>query len=84
MQRWDEAYQRLVSFVEGEGHARVPYPYRTDGFRLGTWVAKQRSAKRANRLSKERERRLASLPGWVWDARPVEQLSNVVDEKVKH
>ena len=46
----------------------VPCKYRSaDGFRLGMWVNKQRTAKSQGKLSKEQVDRLNKL-GFVWDA----------------
>jgi hypothetical protein len=39
-----------VAFVEREGHARVPDQWRKDGYRLGTWVRKQRGLFRRGTL----------------------------------
>ena len=64
---WEEAYARLRAFARREGHTRVVGScLDNDGFRLGQWVTKQRYARNHGRLSAERERRLESLPGWVW------------------
>ena len=64
---WEEGYRQISSFVEREGHARVPQDYCCEDFRLGAWVGAQR-AKR-ERLSADQSQRLAMLPGWSWDAR---------------
>ncbi len=67
---WEEAYNRLLQFADGESHSRVPVAYRDDdGFRLGQWVNVQRTNRGRGRLSEERQRRLEAVPGWVWDAR---------------
>ena len=65
---WEEGFAHLQQFVAREGDARVPAPYTTpDGYRLGTWVVKQRTTK--EQLSPKRRSRLAALEGWVWDKR---------------
>jgi hypothetical protein len=65
---WEEGYQHLKAFVRANGHARVPNAFVTrDRFKLGSWVASQRSRK--PNLSIERRRRLIALKGWNWDAR---------------
>jgi superfamily II DNA or RNA helicase len=66
---WEDGFAVLSKYVEREGHARVPVEYREDGFRLGSWAHTQRTAFHAGRLSSDRVKRLASLPGWRWDAR---------------
>jgi hypothetical protein len=54
----------LRHYKERVGDCRVPKKYEEDGFRLGTWVSKQRSRK--SELSSERVRRLDEL-GFEWD-----------------
>jgi hypothetical protein len=67
LDEWENAYSRLLWFVEREGHARVPADYRDDdGFRLGQWVHGQRNALRS-KIGDDRARRLEALPGWSWD-----------------
>ena len=67
--RWEKWFSYLKEFVEREGHARVPFSYKTaDEYYLGRWVDKQRLAKKKNKLTPERIKRLESLKGWVWDA----------------
>lgn len=64
---WEEAFVRLRAWAERSGHAAPRQDLvLDDGFRLGGWVAKQRARRRAGRLSAERARRLAQLPGWRW------------------
>jgi superfamily II DNA or RNA helicase len=67
--QWDDAYQRLLKYVEGTGSADVPSSYSVDGFQLGAWVGGQRAARAKSVLSKERERLLTALPGWTWNSR---------------
>jgi hypothetical protein len=40
--RWQEAYDRLLLFVEREGHAFVRQDVIEEGLRLGVWVWEQR------------------------------------------
>jgi superfamily II DNA or RNA helicase len=61
---WDEWYGRLLSFKDREGHCRVSYNHKENGFKLGVWVSQQRLS--GNGLSAEREHRLDKL-GFVWD-----------------
>ncbi len=64
-----ERYAALESFAIREGHAKVPDGFVEGGVTLGTWVARQRTAYRHKRLSKERIARLEALPGWLWSKR---------------
>ena len=65
--KWEEGFSRLKQFAEREAHCRVAGAYEADdGYRLGTWVANQRSEK--DTMDLDRRQRLAALPGWSWDA----------------
>jgi superfamily II DNA or RNA helicase len=64
---WEFWFGLLQSFVDREGHARVPAKFGERGYLLGQWVGKQRSAKRAARLSPREEGRLEELSGWTWE-----------------
>lgn len=85
---WDEYYAALKRFTAHKGHARVPYSHEEDGFKLGEWVANQRSAHKGRagrKMDAERRRRLEELPGWVWDAREArwEQKYAVLEQFVE-
>lgn len=64
---WEEGFAILQGFVEREGHARVPFLWREDGYRLGQWVGSQRRNFGKGRLDNARRERLETLPGWEWD-----------------
>jgi hypothetical protein len=68
-QAWETGYSALRRFIAREGNANVPRKHAEDGYRLGQWVAVQRSFWRQGRLSNERVSRLEPLPGWTWDTR---------------
>jgi superfamily II DNA or RNA helicase len=61
---WDEAYARLVAYVDREGDSNVPVRYiDPDGFRLGMWASNQRLR---GTQREDRKRLLENLPGWTW------------------
>ena len=64
---WEQGFAHLISFVEREGHARVPLAWREDGVRLGQWVGVQRAMRGRRIREPQRDSRLEALPGWVWD-----------------
>ena len=66
---WEQGFYQLEKYVARKGDALVELSWVSDGFKLGKWVARQRAFYKTGRLSAERESRLTSLPGWVWDAR---------------
>lgn len=67
---WDEGYRHSLDYAKEHGTARVAAAYRTpDGFRLGGWIAEQRSGFSRGTMTPEREQLLQELPGWLWDAR---------------
>jgi hypothetical protein len=67
---WDKVYELLKEHCKKEGSARVYQHYRSeDGYALGTWVRTQRQNYKFGKLSKERQKLVERLPGWVWEAR---------------
>lgn len=66
---WEEGFTRLEEFVREKGHARVPQPYKIDGYPLGHWVSAQRAFYRREALAPQRIQRLEGVAGWVWNAR---------------
>ena len=66
--RWINGYKMLCEFVKREGHARVKYDFVTsDGFKLGSWVRRQRTSYVNGRLTAEQIEALEALPGWNWN-----------------
>jgi len=64
---WEEGFVLLMKFKAKEGHCRVPRGHIEGllGFRLGRWVAEQRSKK--DTMAADR-RRLLNAIKFVWDA----------------
>lgn len=65
--QWEEGFEYLTAYVEENGTALVPAEYIFRGFRLGQWVAVQRSTWKS--LREDRKQRLAALPGWAVSVR---------------
>jgi superfamily II DNA or RNA helicase len=64
---WHAAFQYLQTYVQREGHARVPQSHVEGGFRLGQWLSVQRQTYRKGKLSDYRRGLLERLPGWEWN-----------------
>ena len=67
---WLEKCECLREFVRDNGHTRVPTKYVTKGgFRLNSWVQKQKSDYRKRCLSVVRIKKLEKMHGWAWNAK---------------
>ncbi|MFH9727903.1 Helicase associated domain protein [Streptomyces sp. NPDC017254] len=65
-QFWRRGLAAALAYRSDHGDLAVPYEYRTaDGFALGVWVARQRSARTRGELSQERVGQLEEL-GMIW------------------
>ena len=82
-QDWERGLAALRRFHEREGHARVPYGHTEGAYPLGQWVAEQRKAHRAGRLSGQRADRLEKL-GMVWDERELAWEENLAVLRAYH
>lgn len=72
--QWQSAYAKAEEYCRQNGDLNIPYIYCTaDGFRLGQWLARQKSAKKAPGrhsncvMTPERIQKLERI-GVVWDA----------------
>jgi Helicase associated domain len=62
---WSTGYAHLKEFIDLNDHALVPHEFMTkDGFKLGSWVLRQRQNKN---ITNERRDKLTNLKGWSWD-----------------
>ena len=76
--KWEEGFSHLKAVFRTRGSLPSAYGYKTDdGYRLGQWVANQRSAK--DTMDPDRRQRLEALPGWSWDV-----LSDQWEEGFSH
>jgi superfamily II DNA or RNA helicase len=66
---WERGCLALQNYIVEHGNTLVPAQHvvADDGFRLGKWVAVQRSAHRKGLLPQERTALLEALEGWVWE-----------------
>ena len=62
---WNEGYSHLKKFIAREGHPKVPFGHIEDNFKLGGWVATQRSRK--EKLSYEKQKKLNDVE-FVWNS----------------
>ena len=72
--QWSSAYARAEEYYRQNGNLDIPYVYCTpDGYKLGKWLARQKSAKKAPGknsnciMTTERITKLEDI-GVVWDA----------------
>ncbi|CAM3378010.1 DEAD/DEAH box helicase [Mycobacterium colombiense] len=65
--KWEDGLDLLQMYVEEHGDALVPYTYEVDKYKLGIWIATQRSRYTRGILDADRRHRLEALPGWTWD-----------------
>ncbi|CAE8667953.1 unnamed protein product, partial [Polarella glacialis] len=67
---WEQSFQRLQAYKAEHGSTLVPRNHvAADGFNLGTWVSKQRSAKRGvgSASLDQRQMDLLDQLGFVWE-----------------
>jgi hypothetical protein len=69
-QGYADGLSALDTFIDREGHARVPQGHIEAGFKLGIWVMGRRAQQRAGKLSADRIAALESRRGWSTSAGP--------------
>ncbi|HVT77889.1 MAG TPA: Helicase associated domain protein [Acidimicrobiales bacterium] len=65
--QWKVSYERFVAYVAEHG-IPTQKTVTADGFRIGAWANKQRTAHAAGRMAQERVDALNAVPGWWWSA----------------
>ena len=83
--KWNEMFQKLVTYKKEHKSAIVPVEYARD-LKLGNWVSNQRSYYKNKTLFTERIHRLESI-GFVWDtydAQWTEFFHKLVSYKKEH
>jgi superfamily II DNA or RNA helicase len=62
----ETGYKCLLTFIEREGHPRVPTQHVEEGFRLGQWLNNAKARHKQGRISNGLAERLEAIPGWSW------------------
>lgn len=78
---WDRGLRLLRRYRRREGNALVPSVHVEDGFRLGSWVNRQRRDYKWGTLLPERRQTLEAVDGWCWDE--LEQRWNAAFERLQ-
>ena len=67
--KWESGFNALTKYVDLKGDSLVPASYSDpeDDFKLGSWVARQRTRK--SLLSAELVSRLSNVSGWSWNTK---------------
>jgi len=75
-EQWDDYYQRAAGYYQKHGDLAVPYYYKTeDGYALGLWIARHRTAYKRKAHASLTENRIQKLNaiGMLWDYQPPTQ-----------
>jgi len=65
--RWDAGFNAVGVFVEANGHAQVPFLFKSpNGHLTGVWVSRCRKDYAAGKLSGVQIAELELIPGWTW------------------
>lgn len=78
---WEEGWQRLLVFVERDGHASVAFRHFEGSYPLGRWVTHQRQQFSKGLLLSGRITRLEALPGWQWRLRGTSATTPIRKDK---
>eukprot|EP00438_Fugacium_kawagutii_P017890 Skav201907 [mRNA] locus=scaffold3992:66369:67490:+ [translate_table: standard] len=82
-EQWENGYEELQKYKAEHGDVWVPQSYQTaNGSNLGTWVTKQRTLKKLDKLTQDQIERLDEL-GFVWNPHR-EQWENGYEELQKY
>ena len=65
---WEAAFTLLCDYVAVYGNSRIPHSFVFNEFKLGTWVANQKTKYKQGKLSADQINRLESVDfAWTWD-----------------
>jgi superfamily II DNA or RNA helicase/DNA-binding transcriptional regulator YiaG len=65
---WEEGFAALSAYVTEYGTSNVATAFvDATGYRVGQWASVQRGEYRKGKLAADRQARLETLAGWVWD-----------------
>ena len=64
---WDKGFRELIEYIEVTNNSDVPLSYISkNNYKLGSWVARQRSSRTKNSLTQQQKEKLKKLPNWKW------------------
>lgn len=63
---WQQYYRLAEKYYKEHGNLKLAARAKYDGMRLGNWIARQRAAYRAGKLTEEQHQKLHSI-GMVWE-----------------
>jgi len=73
--RWSKGYEYLLEYIKDNHNSVVLAKYVTNnGFRLGTWVQKQRLLYKRGRLKADRRKKLDRIAKWFWSQKEAKQI----------
>jgi hypothetical protein len=76
---WQDAYEKLEKFLE-ESDGQYPFARQVyEGFRLGSWVARQRTQRSHKWMTQDRRNLLEGLPNWSWQINLTNESARLED-----